>query len=152
MTPACLSGALREAVDEVLEKMFFAEAEGPAGQDRPPEELVAAHVDFEGSPSGTLSLRITWEAARGLAADFLGEEVCDIAAEGVLEVMRELTNMICGSVLSLVESDTTFRLSPPAAAIETARVAEESHGPISHCVALANGALSVAVHYRGAVS
>jgi CheY-specific phosphatase CheX len=152
MTEAARSGALREAVDDVLEKMFFVQSEGPACEGRPPEELVAARVDFKGTPSGTLSLRITLRAAQGMAADFLGEEASELPVNRTLEVICELANMICGSVLSRVESDTPFHLSPPIAIVETGGVVKTSDGGIAHNVELSDGALSVAILYTEAAS
>lgn len=152
MTETARSGALRDAVEEVLEKMFFVQGEGQASRDRPPEELIAARVDFKGSPSGALYLRITLRAAHGMAADFLGEEVSELPVNRTSEVICELANMICGSVLSRVEGDTTFRLSPPIAIVETGGVVKTSDGGIAHNVELSDGALSVTIVYTGAGS
>ncbi|MGO9259869.1 MAG: chemotaxis protein CheX [Bryobacteraceae bacterium] len=152
MIETALSEALREAVDEVLEKMFFVQSEGQAAPDRPPEELVAARVDFEGSPSGTLSLRVTLPAAHRMAADFLGEEASELPATRTTEVVCELANMICGSVLSRVEGETAFRLSAPLAAVEMGEVVEPSGGAIVHNIELSGGAFSVKVLCTGASS
>jgi CheY-specific phosphatase CheX len=150
MTETALSEALREAVDEVLEKMFFVQSEGEAAQDRPPEELVAARVDFEGSPSGTLSLRITLQAAHGMAADFLGEEASEPPATRTTEVVCELANMICGSILSRGEGETAFRLSAPVATVEMGEVVQPSGGAMVRNVELSGGALSVKILCTGA--
>lgn len=152
MTPTGVSGALREAVDEVLETMFFVQAEGEAAAGRPPEELVAARVSFEGIPSGTLSLRIALRAAHDMAADFLGEEASEVAPGRTLEVIGELANMICGSVLSRVESENTFRLSEPVAAVETGTVVHIPDGAAAHNVELSGGALSVRIEIPGGCS
>ena len=143
MMATCLADALHEAVEDVLEKMFFAEAAPMDAETGPPEELVAARVDFEGSPSGRLNLRITVPAARALAADFLGEEASDLSPDATAEVIGELANMICGSLLSRVESDTAFRLSAPVVAFETGPLVRESDGPASRLAALESGALRV---------
>jgi CheY-specific phosphatase CheX len=149
MTVNCLSEALREAIDEVLEKMFFTEGEGDPDTGRPPEELVCVRVDFAGAPTGTMVLRITMEAARGMAADFLGEEACDVPPQRAREVACELANMICGSVLSRVESESTFQLSAPAAVVEVGDVCREYEGRVARHLALANGALSVQIGCEG---
>jgi len=101
--------------EEVLETMFFTGIYGPA-QDAGPEDLprFAAGVSFEGAPCGRLTLSIPETAARTLAADFLAAE-----GEGGLTdaqvgaVVCELANMICGALLSRVESGEHFRLSSP---------------------------------------
>ena len=144
MTEAVLSSSLREAVDEVLETMFFVESDGQAIQGRPPEELFTAQVDFEGSPPGILRMRISRAAAQQMAADFLGEESAELPAGRTVEVVLELANMICGAVLSRVESETTFRLSPPTASVEVGPIAELSAGAAGVCYfELPGGALSV---------
>jgi chemotaxis protein CheY-P-specific phosphatase CheC len=103
---------LRESVDEILEKMFFLsgldEPPGPAGGAQ-----MVAHLTFEGNPSGWLTLRLPAAAARSVAADFLGEEEASLCGHQIGEVAGELANMICGSVLSGVESTTAFRLATP---------------------------------------
>ena len=112
VTDTPLRAALAESLDEVLEKMFFAgtlgeidsAASGPA---------VTAHLKFEGDPPGSLTLRVTLDAARSVAADFLGEEEAGVSSDRIGEVVCELANMICGSVLSRVEPNVTFRLSAP---------------------------------------
>jgi CheY-specific phosphatase CheX len=112
VTDTSLRQALAESLDEVLEKMFFVrslgEPQGPAGE---PE--VTAHLAFEGDPPGWLTLRVTAPAARSVAADFLGEEESELSERQIGEVVCELANMICGSVLSRVERNATFRLSTP---------------------------------------
>lgn len=149
MTESTLSVSLREAVDEVLETMFFVQNEGQPVQDRPLEELVASRVDFEGNPSGMLTLRITRQAARGMAADFLGQDPAELPPDRTTEVVSELANMICGAVLSRVESETTFRLSPPLTAVETGYVLTKSADAIVCRVDLPDGALSVSFDCRG---
>jgi CheY-specific phosphatase CheX len=149
MTEPAVSVCLREAVDEVLETMFFVESEGPASRSGPPEEMVASQVDFKGSPSGSLSLRITLPAARSLAADFLGEDVSDLAARRAAEVVSELANMICGAVLSRVESDTTFRLSAPLTTFETGPVVQVLPGAVACHLAIPGGTLTVSFLCQG---
>jgi CheY-specific phosphatase CheX len=112
VTDTPLRQALAESMDEVLEKMFFVRSLGElAGPAAGP--VTAAHLTFEGDPPGSLTLRMTPAAARSVAADFLGEEEAELSPRQIGEVVCELANMICGSVLSRVERNTTFRLSAP---------------------------------------
>ncbi|MGE5487665.1 MAG: chemotaxis protein CheX [bacterium] len=108
--------ALAEAAGEVLETMFFT-AVSPAEQDAPAaasRELTAG-VRFKGAPSGMLTLAIAEAPARRIACNFLGaEDESALTDSQVSEVIGELANMICGSVLSRIESDTTFDLDKPA--------------------------------------
>src|SRR5258708_22235218 len=77
------------------------------------EPAVTAHVTFEGDPPGWLTLRVAAVAARSVAADFLGEEGPEISEQQIGEVVCELANIICGSVLPPVGSKATFRAATP---------------------------------------
>jgi CheY-specific phosphatase CheX len=106
--------ALRDAVAETLETMFFVtdlEECGPAAC--PDEPALLAHVDFTGEPSGRLTLRASLSLARSLAADFLGEDEEAIGHSQVTDVFAELANVVCGALLTRTESSCTFRLSSP---------------------------------------
>jgi CheY-specific phosphatase CheX len=107
-----LPRALQESVEEVLEKMFFIQCLGEPGEFLSEPEVVA-NLTFEGDPSGALTLRVTAGAARSVAADFLAAEEPDLSEQEIGEVVCELANMICGSVLSRVESSALFRLASP---------------------------------------
>ena len=104
---------------EVLETMFFSTAD-PAS-DYPPEEIESFEqlpaymvvVDFLGRPSGRFWIRATRATAAALAADFLGLDRDEIDDERSLQTVLELSNMLCGSVVSRVESDAAFALNPP---------------------------------------
>lgn len=92
--------------------MFFIQCLGEPLESVSEPEIVA-HLTFEGDPSGALTLSVTAGAARSVAADFLGAEEPDLSEQQIGDVVCELANMICGSVLSRVESTTTFRLAAP---------------------------------------
>jgi len=103
------------ATGEVLETMFFAGVYGPAqagGSLAGPR--MAARLGFEGTLSGVLTLSISEPAARALAANFLASEEDDpVSAPQLGSIVCELTNMICGSLLSRVKTEEHFRLSSP---------------------------------------
>ena len=48
-----------------------------------------------------------------IAADFLGEDAESLTPQQSTDVTLELANMICGAVLSRIESSATFRLGAP---------------------------------------
>lgn len=141
MTDVELETVLAECTEAVLEQMFFVRAFNGSPHS-PPQEL-AVQVAFSGQPSGCLVLRIGAAAARSIAADFLGEEECVLSLRQVTEVICELANIICGSVLSRVESDTTFRLENPRV-IGPEEVALFTG--ISHSVLVGDSTLTAAVH------
>jgi CheY-specific phosphatase CheX len=133
-----LTEALRDSVADVLEKMFF--IRDPEEDGLPPgSNLMTAQLAFAGQPSGSLRLQIPTPAARLISADFLGMEDAELSECEVGEVICELANMICGSVLSKVESSVTFRLeSPRLVELETpAGMADDRRVAVSH------GAVSV---------
>lgn len=119
LSRVALEAALRDALTDVLNKMFFIGDLDDARQ--PPEGVsdsgtvaeLAARVHFQGQPSGDLLLVLNRRAAHGIAADFLGEDRSGLDDRQVEEVFCELTNMICGAVLSRVESAATFKLASP---------------------------------------
>jgi CheY-specific phosphatase CheX len=113
-----IQAALAHSVHDVLEKMFFAELVEEAGKDAPAPRGIAAELAFEGDPPGSFRLDLDLLAAQAAAADFLGEDACEINAGQMNAVVCELANMICGSVLSRIESSATFRLAKPEIAGE----------------------------------
>ena len=152
-----LREALRDAVTEVLEKMFFirlledprAAAElsrrAPASSS---EGEIAARVAFHGEPSGALSLRLDYRAARAIAADFLGEEEAELIRQQVEEVVGELANMVCGAVLSNVESAVSFRLDQPAM-LDAAAAENRQPENAAHAFPIGSGALTVKMWMEG---
>ncbi len=106
---------LAVATEEVLETMFFSTvfAEPEETASRLPEESVVAQVRFRGNPCGEFTVGLALPAAQSVAENFLGLEPGSIAHEQVCGVVREMANMICGSVLTRIESDTLFDLLAP---------------------------------------
>jgi len=127
---------VEEALTEVLETMFFTSVIGDAG-DGGRGGLLWAKVDFDGQPSGWLSLGVSRSAASDMAETFLGLE--EPAGEQLsAEVVRELANMVCGTILSRGESDTHFELSEPSLVAEppapsTRRAFELENGVVELC-------------------
>jgi CheY-specific phosphatase CheX len=107
--------ALSGAVRDVLETMFFTDVvsdkSGHAGAVMP---ALDAQLRFEGKRSGEFRVAIALGAARTVAGNFLGaEDEAEIPEAQVGEVICELANMICGSVLSRLAGDLAFDLSHP---------------------------------------
>jgi CheY-specific phosphatase CheX len=75
--------------------------------------VLEARVAFFGRPSGFLFVSLCCPAARLLAASFLGEDEDSLTDEDVKLVVCELTNMLCGSLVSRLENDQTFDLTAP---------------------------------------
>ena len=124
MTERSIDTALAESVQEVLEKMFFIDSLEPV-EGGPQPAGIAAELMFDGDPPGSFRLDLDVPAARSAAADFLGEDAEELSVEQLNEVVCELANMICGSVLSRIESKATIRLSKPV----IVSAAEQTQGP-----------------------
>lgn len=106
---------LDRTVRSVLETMFFVEPEDPGEELLPSVESAAllwTAIHFSGAHSGVLVLGLNQSAAIGMAGDFLGH-----APEGLQagsEVLREVANIICGSLLSAWKVESLFDLQAPA--------------------------------------
>lgn len=103
---------LSGTVDTVLETMFFAQTLGPA-EPESGTAVVEARLAFYGRPSGTLCVCLSEASARELAAGFLGEDEEMLKDSQPGEVVCELANMLCGSLVSKLETEESFALGSP---------------------------------------
>jgi CheY-specific phosphatase CheX len=144
MDDTTLARVLAECTEEALEQMFFVQPlDDPAPVDSSSGPPLIAEVNFKGDPSGHLTLSISAQAARSIAADFLAEDEPVLSEQQVGEVLCELANIICGSVLTRVESSTLFRLDRPRLISECERFSERDAAVRS--LNLWNGNLTVAI-------
>ncbi len=110
--------ALASAVEDVLETMCFTtvlsseQGTVPRGVDGGALAITAA-LRFHGCPSGGFRVSVPQTLARVLGAGFLGVDESEVSDAQAGDVVCELANMICGSVLSRLESETTFRITHP---------------------------------------
>jgi CheY-specific phosphatase CheX len=130
-----LSQLFTDSASDVLETMFFTCVLGETESE--PEDPISARLDFKGDPSGSFGLSLSHAAALQIAAGFLALEESEIAQEQVSEVICELTNMLCGTLLSRLENESCFELQHPY----LAPVPEEQG--YSHNFELESGSLSV---------
>lgn len=113
------NGIFYESAQEVLETMFFSSVFGPAEPLFSPcsdirEQIITAELRFTGSPSGRLQVSLNETSARSIACNFLGQDRPELVSTGDMEqVLGELSNMVCGSVLSRMDSQAVFSLSHP---------------------------------------
>jgi len=106
---------LLESMQTALETMFFAAPDSVSlDARRPAGALIAAKLSFRGTPDGWFWLVVSDSLARTLAANFLGcEDDAPLLPSGVSDVTMELANIMCGAVLSRVESGVNFDLGTP---------------------------------------
>jgi CheY-specific phosphatase CheX len=93
--------------------MFFLEGLPEAPEPPVQTGTVTVHLTFDGDPPGCFEMRLARPAANAIAADFLGEDAGSLTDEQSADVTLELANMICGAVLSRIESRAAFRLGTP---------------------------------------
>jgi CheY-specific phosphatase CheX len=112
-----IPAALAAAVEEVLETMCFttvlASSEGAAPAEGDGTPAITVELRFEGSPPGSFRVSVSSKAARAVSAGFLGREEAEVSDSQAGEVVCELANMICGSVLSRLESKAIFQITHP---------------------------------------
>jgi chemotaxis protein CheY-P-specific phosphatase CheC len=105
---------LMQSAAEVLESMCFT---GVSGNLEAPTffdpHWVAVKLHFSGQPSGYFGLCSPLSTSRTLASNFLGEDDASINDARAMEVLCELSNMMCGSFLSQMGSSNVFDLSQP---------------------------------------
>ena len=150
MTDPSIREALSSAVAGVLESMFFLEALPEAAEPCAEDESVTVGVTFEGDPPGCFHMRIARRAAGTIAADFLGLDADSLTPQQSTDVTLELANMICGAVLSRIESSAIFRLGAP-------QIESGAGGPLPpaeetrYTVETGSGTLTVAIRMEAPI-
>ena len=128
-----ISPYMEDAVSEVLEAMCFISSEGPtddeAGKYQP--GWICAALDFAGHPSGSFGIAVPPATAAMMAANFLGDDESILSSEQIVEVVCELSNMICGALLSHFDPKNAFTLTSPrsdCSSVSNPGGAERSYG------------------------
>lgn len=88
-----------QAVEEILEKMYFCEAEC-LGPGRIESLAIAAKVTFSGDFSGRFMIGATARLAARLAADFVAADIADVTRSQATEIIHEFANVSCAAALS----------------------------------------------------
>jgi CheY-specific phosphatase CheX len=123
MQPNKIHTALEAAVGDVLETMCFtsvlasSEKAIAAGE---AEAAFTAELHFEGNATGGFRLAIPVKLARLVGSCFLGRDEAEISDCQAGEVVCELANMICGSVLSRMDSKAIFHITHPEVTVSEA--------------------------------
>lgn len=112
MSIECRS-AMRAAISEVLETMFFSLAEfdhgpGPA----PAYEFVASISLFNEERRMDIQFKLKAAFARMITANLLGLDEDDVAMEDLEDTLKELTNMVGGNYQARL-TDAAWRLGIP---------------------------------------
>lgn len=121
--------ALKDSISEVFATMFFMVPEELEGL---PAEI--AQIDASGWLEGWVEMTrgeeklrlLVWtppEVARELAANILSCEPEDLSEDDVTDAYREMLNMVAGSVLTAVDTESQWIMGlPQARVIEQGKV------------------------------
>jgi len=143
MSPAELDRALTRCTGRVLETMCYADPLPITGLEEG-QPFVRAELKFHGTFEGVFHLDVTEEAGRGLAATFLGADD-DVPAPQMASVICELTNMICGSMLSSLDAQADIHLDAPEVVEEPA---PHSGNALSRAFEIDDGQMAVAIQFN----
>jgi hypothetical protein len=122
--------ATRSAMLNIFETMFFVflepwaedslfhqegtepspNSEEPTGSI--PLEFLKSEIHFQGKHSGFLRLFLPYDLGELLTVNFMGfeEEVTEFQ---ILDLVGELTNMICGNMFSVLDKSSVYHLGSP---------------------------------------
>jgi CheY-specific phosphatase CheX len=132
---------LRRVFADVLEIMFFEEAVDTSCEHGWIASARSVRLAFDGSHCGEFLLSVAPEVAQSIAPAFLGIESEETTDEQCAQVLRELANILCGSVLSQLWPDADLSLAVP----EPIRFEESTADALHACFLLPQGKLSVSI-------
>ena len=112
--PPVPGDAVRSAIVQILEVMYFCEADfrGPA---RINSDALVTSLDFSGGTSGKFRVAVSPCLAARLATDFLALGPGEASPEEIDATVKELANVACGAALNSWMPQASFHFSVPAA-------------------------------------
>ena len=142
-----LADALDTAVSETLELMCFTGLLGKSDQGPASGNTLCASVSFHGDAEGMVRLTVPDSTASELTSAFLGVDPDALEQEHVNSVAIELTNMVCGSMLSHHAENGRFHLEQP---VVPAQAAEDPNAALSRGYDIGTGLIWLDVWLRQA--
>jgi CheY-specific phosphatase CheX len=133
---------VRRVAAEVLETMFFTEAEEAPCDHIWLEIACCARIHFEGSHFGEMLLGVSVEATDPIAASFLGIETEELTDALRGQMVQELANILCGAMLSRLWPESTLALSSPEL---SGWLAWPAGGTLHCCFATPEGRLAISI-------
>lgn len=130
---------LVEAASEVLESMCFLSVLGEiSAPDAIDDRWIGSHLEFTGDQgSGVFGICVTADTGAIITTNFLGQAIYETSTAQIEEVLRELSNMICGSFLGRFRGDSIFDLASPICG--GMRVAPDLHHGVVQTLELDEG-------------
>ena len=119
MCAADFGAWMAPAIGEVLESMCFLPIGDRISGESGDHDWLACRLSFFGDPNGSFGVQVPEATSRMIAANFLGEDEQDLSSGQVMEVLCEISNMICGSILGQLNPKRTFALSSPVLDLHT---------------------------------
>jgi Chemotaxis phosphatase CheX len=139
---------IRQVMAEVMEAMFFTEAELAACEHAWLGTARCARIRFGGSHFGEMLLGVSVEAADPIAASFLGLDPMELTDTQRGQVIQELSNILCGAILSKLWPESKLALSSP----ELTLWREWSNpGTLHHCFVIPEGKLAISIRLTAAL-
>ena len=139
---------ISDSVDSVLETMFFSAPSGPSEEEMG-SSGIKVRVAFRGYPSGTVEVCVSESSARTLASSFLGEDEKTLTDSQPGEVVCEMSNMLCGSLISKLESEQSFDLDFPQLILKEDDIDNKlTHMAGRQCFEIEGGLLTVSLHLQ----
>ena len=109
---------LSQAAEEVLGTMFFSFVDPVNSIDDLMEgpvliQVLKSSLRFQGPVKGAVETYCALSICRSLAANFLGQEEEELSQEMVQDAFKEMTNMVVGRFLALIEPERVCALGLP---------------------------------------
>jgi hypothetical protein len=136
------SQTMRQVTAEVLERMFFTEAELATCEHAWLSSARCARIRFEGSHFGEMLLGVSGEAVDPIAASFLGLDPMELTDAQRGQVVQELSNILCGAMLSHLWPESRLALASPEL---IAWPVWPGEGVLHHCFVIPEGLLGVSI-------
>ena len=104
---------LQDVTFNVLETMFFSLPEPYEGGDPDLDWDLCSSVKLDGPDQLALHILLSKALAMKLASDFLGKEHDEITAAALLDMLKELANMVGGNLITRMDRSTDLSLHIP---------------------------------------
>ncbi len=140
--PSPMEEVLQHVAAEVLETMFFTEAELADCEHGWLEAASCASVGFEGSHFGEMVLGVSAEAADPIAASFLGLDPAELTETQRGQVIQELSNILCGAMVSHLWPESRLAIASPELTLWQEWPAE---GTLHCCFVIPEGRLAISI-------
>jgi CheY-specific phosphatase CheX len=143
MLSAEVDRALTRCTGRVLETMCYSDPLPITGLEEG-QTMIHTELRFHGTYSGVFHLDITEDAGRSLATTFLGADE-DVPMPEMAGVICELTNMICGSMLSTLDGNADIHLDAPELVENSASLSVDA---LSKAFEIDCGQMAVAIQFN----